>query len=99
MAMTPVGSTSQWVASNGALETECDATLYRDPFARELAGESGFAMMNALRPAGAPNATGPEPYLSIRTKFLDDTMLEMVKSSSITQAVILAAGMDARAFR
>ena len=45
------------------------------------------------------NRSGPEPYLSIRTKFFDDAIVAAVRESSLTQAVILAAGMDARAFR
>jgi methyltransferase (TIGR00027 family) len=98
--MTPVGATSRWVAANRALETESPAPLYVDPYARELAGEAGFQMMSAMRPAQDTTISpGPEPYLSIRTKFLDDAMLRAARDSSIGQAVILAAGMDARAFR
>ena len=98
--MTPVGLTAQWVAANRALETESPEPLYRDPFARDLAGPAGFAMMTATRAVlGLADATRPEPYLTIRTKFLDDGMLQAVKEGTLTQAVILAAGMDARAFR
>ena len=43
-SMTGVGLTSRWVAANRALETEHAQPLYRDPLARDLAGE-------ALRPA------------------------------------------------
>ena len=98
--MTPVGLTAQWVAANRALETESPDPLYRDPFARELAGPAGFAMMMATRAVlGLTDATRPEPYLTIRTKYLDDSLIAAVKESGFTQVVILAAGMDARAFR
>ena len=98
--MTPVGLTSRWVAANRALETESENPLYRDPYARALAGEPGFAMMSVTQTAmGVPNATGPEAYLTIRTKFLDDALLAAVRTSSIAQVVIFAAGMDARAMR
>ena len=98
--MTPVGLTAQWVAGNRALETESPDPLYRDPFARELAGPAGFAMMTATRAVlGLSDPAKPEPYLTIRTKFLDDGMVRAVTEGTLTQAVILAAGMDARAFR
>jgi methyltransferase (TIGR00027 family) len=98
--MTPVGATSRWVAANRALETESANPIYRDPFARELAGEAGFSMMTMMRAAlGVPDTPSPDPYLTIRTRFLDDALLGATADSSITQVVILAAGMDTRAFR
>ncbi len=99
-SMTPVGSTARWIAANRALETESAAPLYRDPFARQLAGDSGFAMMAEMRAVlGMLNSSMPDPYLSIRTKYFDDTMLAAVVNGSLTQAVLMAAGMDTRAFR
>ncbi len=98
--MTPVGLTACWIAASRALETETAAPLFKDPYARELAGDAGFSMMAATRAAlGMPNTDGPEVYLSIRTRFLDDGLLAAVGRSSIGQTVILAAGMDTRAFR
>jgi methyltransferase (TIGR00027 family) len=98
--MTPVGLTACWIAASRALETESAAPLFTDPYGRELAGDAGFAMMSITRAAmGMPNTSGPDLYLSIRTRFLDDALLAAVRDSSITQAVIFAAGMDTRAFR
>jgi methyltransferase (TIGR00027 family) len=98
--MTGVGLTSRWVAANRALENEHAAPLYRDPLARELAGEAGFEVLYAMRSvAGVPGFTGPDPFLTIRTRFFDDSLLSAVRDSSIDQVVILAAGMDARAYR
>ena len=98
--MTGVGLTSRWVAANRALETESASPLYRDPFARELAGEAGFDVLYAMRTASGMNAfTGPDPFLTIRTKFFDEALLSAVRDRAIEQVVILAAGMDARAFR
>jgi methyltransferase (TIGR00027 family) len=99
-SMTAVGLTAQWVAANRALETEWPEPLYRDPLARELAGPAGFAMMNATRAVlGLIDSNRPEPYLTIRTKYLDDALLAAIRRQPLTQVVILAAGMDARAFR
>jgi methyltransferase (TIGR00027 family) len=98
--MTPVGLTSRWIAASRALETESQSPLFHDPFARTLSGDAGFAMLAAMRAApGITDAKGPEPYLSIRTRFLDDAIVGAAREGAITQAVILAAGMDARAFR
>lgn len=99
--MSPVGLTAQWVAASRALETESANPLYTDPFARELAGPVGFAMNAAASAATGADATRPSPHLTIRTKFLDDGILAAVtqKDRGLSQAVVLAAGMDARAFR
>ena len=98
--MTGVGLTARWVAANRALETEHASPLYRDPYARELAGEAGFDVLYSMRTAaGMGTFNGPDPYLTIRTRFLDDALITAVRESSIDQVVILAAGMDARAFR
>jgi methyltransferase (TIGR00027 family) len=98
--MTPVGLTACWIAASRALETESAMPLFSDPYGRELAGDAGFAMMSVARAAmGVPNTEAPDAYLSIRTRFLDDALTAAVNQSSITQAVILAAGMDTRALR
>jgi methyltransferase (TIGR00027 family) len=98
--MTAVGLTARWVAANRALENDHTSPLYRDPYARELAGEAGFEVLYSMRTAAGMGAfNGPDPFLTIRTRFFDDGLLNAVRESSIDQVVILAAGMDARAFR
>ena len=98
--MSAVGETARWVAANRALETELADPLYRDPFARELAGDTGFSMMSVMRGAlGVPDTPNPDMYLTIRTRFFDDAVLRAARESSMAQVVILAAGMDTRAFR
>jgi methyltransferase (TIGR00027 family) len=65
-----------------------------------LAGEEGFALLARMHatlswlPSEEPN-----PYLSIRTRFFDDALLVAVGGVPRTQVVLLAAGMDMRAFR
>jgi len=98
--MTGVGLTSRWVAANRALETDHVSPLYRDPFARELAGEAGFDLLYSMRSAaGMGSFNGPDPFLTIRTRFFDEALLKAVHDAAINQVVILAAGMDGRAFR
>lgn len=49
--------------------------------------------------SGLGTFAGPDPFLTIRTRYFDDTVLAAVRDRSISQVVILAAGMDARAHR
>jgi methyltransferase (TIGR00027 family) len=53
-----------------------------------------------MRRASWPGyTTGPDPYLTILTRFFDDALNRVVNESAVTQVVILGAGMDTRAFR
>ena len=97
--MTGVGNTARWIAASRARESELAQPLFSDPFARELAGEAGFELQRLMRTAMGVPGDGPDLYLSIRTKFLDDALHDTVRSRGLHQVVILAAGMDTRAFR
>ena len=100
MTMTPVGTTAQWIAAARALESESAKPLFADPFARELAGDAGFELLNVTRQvSGAGGVTGPDPYLSVRTRYFDDVLPAIVGERRLTQVVLLAAGMDTRAMR
>lgn len=98
-AMSGVGNTARWIAASRALESELALPLFSDPYARELAGDAGFELQRRMRASmGAPEG-GPDLYLSIRTKYLDDALHNTVRARSLHQVVLLAAGMDTRAFR
>src|SRR5947208_1011203 len=97
--MSPVGQTSRWVAASRALEANQPAPLFSDPFAQFLAGEEGFAMMRRASLWRGGEADAPNPFLSIRTRVFDDALLAAVRDKQLDQVVLLAAGMDARAFR
>jgi methyltransferase (TIGR00027 family) len=87
-------------AANRAVETELARPLYRDPFARHLAGDVGRSLLDAMRRASWPGCTtGPEPYMTVMTRFFDDALRQVVAESAIRQVVILNAGMDTRAYR
>jgi methyltransferase (TIGR00027 family) len=65
-----------------------------------LAGKKGFALHQELRSTTwPPNAAGPAPEQSILTRYYDDALQAAVRDLSLTQIVLLRAGMDARAFR
>ena len=87
-------------AVNRALETEIDAPLFKDPLARALAGRKGFAWHKELSSTTwPPHAKGPAPEQSILTRHYDDVLQAGVQAGSLTQVVLVHAGMDTRAFR
>jgi len=98
--MSPIGLTSQWVAASRACESEHPEALFKDPWARALAGAEGFeflTMTDSFRQASS--SSEPNPVLSIRTRFFDDALVRIVEERALEQVVVLAAGMDTRAFR
>jgi methyltransferase (TIGR00027 family) len=96
----PLMLAARLMAANRAVETTRRDPLYRDPFAHELAGDDGWAAWHAVRQSSWPGyASGPDPFLTILTRFFDDALVSAVKKAAITQVVIVGAGMDTRAFR
>jgi methyltransferase (TIGR00027 family) len=87
--MHGVALTSLWVAAWRAAESERPDALFHDPFARALAGPEGFAVLDAARAIAPIDA----PTIPVRTRFFDQRI------ACGPQVVLLAAGMDARAFR
>jgi methyltransferase (TIGR00027 family) len=87
-------------AAHRALETERPRPLFRDAFARALAGQVGWSALAASRHTRWPGySSGPDPFITIVTRFFDDALRNAVARSNITQVVILGAGLDTRAFR
>ncbi|MFF9067930.1 class I SAM-dependent methyltransferase [Streptomyces sp. NPDC014891] len=91
--MEAVSRTAQWTAAARALETEREDRLFADPYARTVADEIGFELLE--RYAGG----GTVPFLAIRTTYLDRAIVDTVRERGIRQVVFLAAGMDTRFFR
>lgn len=91
-----LGLTSRWVAALRERESQRPDRLFDDPFAGALAGDAGRAMMAAVE-ADLPAMAGTRG-LAVRTRYLDD-MLAAAIAEGVRQVVILAAGMDARAYR
>lgn len=92
--MDPVASTAQWMAADRARETARPDRLFADPLADLLAGLEGVELMARME-AGIPAS----PTIPIRTRFFDDALGRLLASQHIAQVVLVAAGMDARAFR
>ncbi|CDO31457.1 SAM-dependent methyltransferase [Mycolicibacterium porcinum] len=89
-----VADTGVLVAAIRAEENRRPDRLFEDPFAQRLAGERGQQML-----AEAVAASGDKSTLQIvvRTRFWDEALLHA--APRVRQVVILAAGLDARAYR
>jgi methyltransferase (TIGR00027 family) len=105
-----VGATALGVAAARAAETESENPLISDPFARvflDAAGEgmwSWFAAPNLpaeiveAEPDLLPRMQGMRDYMAARTSFFDQFFLDATRAG-VHQVVILAAGLDSRAWR
>jgi methyltransferase (TIGR00027 family) len=91
-----VARTSLLVAAMRALETkrsETEGRFFTDPYAEILAGKEGFELMNR-----AIAEVGDQPAIAVRTAYMDEKFNEALKSG-IRQIVMIASGMDSRAYR
>ncbi len=93
-AKEAVAGTGLLVAAIRAMESTREDRLFTDPYADKLAGETGRALLAA---AIAETGERSMDQIVVRTRFLDDALLRAVRG--VDQVVILAAGMDARAYR
>jgi methyltransferase (TIGR00027 family) len=89
---TALGLTSRWTAGVRASESRREDRLFNDPWAELLAGELGAEW--------AEHQSGDNGIsIIVRTRFFDDFLQRVVQEHAIRQVVLLAAGMDTRAFR
>ncbi|MBN1220539.1 MAG: SAM-dependent methyltransferase [Anaerolineae bacterium] len=87
-----LGFTARWTASVRALESQREGCLFNDPWAAALAGQEGEAWMEH-RP---PDSVIP---IIIRTRYFDDFLQRITSQEKVRQVVLMAAGLDTRAFR
>jgi methyltransferase (TIGR00027 family) len=92
---TPAGSgiTGLWMAQRREEETRRPSPLFTDPWAELFVAAAG--------PTAPPRWARPPfmgDYFAVRTRFFDDCLLAAAAAGCL-QVVILAAGLDARAFR
>ncbi len=93
--LDPVAVTGLLVAAIRAEESLRADRLFEDPFAARLAGDAGRETLARYRAANA----GPDvPIIEVRTHWYD-AGLARAAAGGARQFVILAAGMDARAYR
>ncbi|HEX9162084.1 MAG TPA: SAM-dependent methyltransferase [Thermoanaerobaculia bacterium] len=88
-----ISDTARWVAIYRALETERPHALFKDPFARRLAGDRGEQIFASI----AKTARHEWAY-SMRT-YLADRYIRQEIDNGADMVINLAAGLDARPYR
>jgi methyltransferase (TIGR00027 family) len=89
-----VSDTALMVAACRALETESDDGFVHDPFAARLAGDRGMAILDAL-----PHREMFRFGLGLRSRFLDELLLEALASEQIATVLSVGCGLDTRPWR
>jgi methyltransferase (TIGR00027 family) len=89
-----VSDTARWVAVYRAMESERPDAIFRDPFARRLAGDEGESIVRAM-PSGRAQAWA----MIVRTKVFDEVITRLIGEQKVDAVLNLAAGLDARAYR
>jgi methyltransferase (TIGR00027 family) len=95
--LSPVSMTAVGVALVRAAESTRRDPLFVDPLAADFVAASGWTPPDATPEQGA-GLEALVAWIRVRTKFLDDVVLDACADGG-RQVVILAAGLDARAFR
>ncbi|HEV8231459.1 MAG TPA: SAM-dependent methyltransferase [Thermoanaerobaculia bacterium] len=88
-----ISDTARWAALYRALETERSNPLFRDPFARRLAGSRGEQIADSL-PAGRSQA-----WAWVTRTYLFDRFIAEQIGQGVDMVLNLAAGLDARPYR
>src|SRR6516165_2070741 len=92
--ITHVSDTALMVAACRAHETELEDAFVHDPFAARLAGERGFAIL-----AGLPHSNVVRLGLAVRTRFVDELLLEALAICPIATVLSVGCGLDTRPWR
>jgi methyltransferase (TIGR00027 family) len=88
-----VSDTALWVAMYRAIESDRPDALFRDPYARRLAGPRGESILSSMprgRSIGWP--------MIVRTAVMDEIILRCARAG-VRTVINLAAGLDTRAYR
>jgi methyltransferase (TIGR00027 family) len=88
-----ISDTSLWVAIYRADETERSDAVFRDPFARKLAGKRGEQIVAAME-SGRKNS-----WSFVARTWLIDDFVRQYTQAGFEQVVNLASGLDTRPYR
>jgi methyltransferase (TIGR00027 family) len=88
-----ISDTARWVAVYRARESDRPDALFRDPYARRLAGERGEQIANSM-----PFSNKNSWSFVTRTYLFDQFIAEQV-AQGVDTVINLAAGLDARPYR
>ena len=100
-----VGSTATWVAAGRALASKQPDPLINDPYADALVKAVGLDFCDRMADGTLDSSVGPLldkrricERIAVRTRFFDD-FFTAAGEAGTRQAVILASGLDTRAYR
>ncbi|HEU4995339.1 MAG TPA: SAM-dependent methyltransferase [Gemmatimonadaceae bacterium] len=93
MTIRNVSDTARWVAEYRAMETDRPDAIFRDPYARKLAGPQGAQIV-----ASIPRGKSFAWPMIVRTAVFDEIILDRVRAGA-DLVLNLAAGLDARPWR
>ncbi|MBP2326614.1 methyltransferase (TIGR00027 family) [Kibdelosporangium banguiense] len=97
-----VGATATAAAAARAIATRADRSLIDDPFAEPLVRAVGIDLLTRLATGEmSPGDLVEQVWIDVakvRTKFYDEFFLDAT-NAGVRQAVILASGLDSRAYR
>jgi methyltransferase (TIGR00027 family) len=88
-----ISDTARWVAVYRAQETERADAVFRDPYARRLAGDRGEQIARSM-PLGQDSS-----WSMVTRTFLIDALVREQVQAGIDTVVNLAAGLDSRPYR
>jgi methyltransferase (TIGR00027 family) len=88
-----ISDTALWVAIYRARESERSDAIFKDPYARKLAGERGEQIANEISVRKQPDW----PFIA-RTYAFDKIITDGINEGTVT-VINLAAGLDARPYR
>lgn len=92
--ITHVSDTALMVAACRAHENELEDAFVRDPFAARLAGERGAAILDEL-----PHASVLRIGIAIRTRFVDELLLDALAKHAVATVLSVGCGLDTRPWR
>ena len=95
---TGVEATATMIAAQRALAASGPNPLIDDPFAAPLVRAVGIDAYTRLVDGQIPVEQSDLDWMAVRTRFYDQHFLDATQSG-VRQVVILAAGLDARAYR
>jgi methyltransferase (TIGR00027 family) len=94
MSIENVSDTARWVAVYRAMESERPDALFRDPFAKRLAGEKGEEIVRTMKD-GRTMAWA----MIVRTQMFDEIIMAEIATDGVDLVLNLAAGLDVRPWR
>ena len=92
-AIRNISDTAAWVAMYRARESEREDAVFRDPYARRLAGARGEEIMRTMK------AATKHAWSYVARTYLFDTYIAQEIAAGADMIVNLAAGLDTRPYR